>query len=147
VTAIDRGFWRAGLACLVFPALAALGCGSSGNLAPVSGVVTLDGKPLANALVSFQPIAGQGGTAGVGSYGTTDAAGKYSLRTTDTDAPGAVVGNHSVVIDLKVESDDRDPRSRPPVKALPAKYNKQTELQFKVEPGGTSAANFDLKSK
>lgn len=133
--------------CLCLQALLfVLGCGSSGKLAPVSGVVTLNGKPLANALVSFQPIASQGTSPGVGSYGTTDSAGKYSLRTADTDAPGAVVGNHLVLINLKVESDDRDPRTRPPAKTLLAKYNVQSELQFKVEPGGSTAANFDLKS-
>jgi len=138
----------AGWACLIIPALLALGCGQTGKLAPVSGVVTLDGKPLANALVSFQPVASQGTTtAGFGSYGTTDATGKYALRTSDADAPGAVVGSHRVEINLKVESDDRDPRTRPPAKTLPAKYNRNTELQFKVEPGGTSAANFDLKSQ
>jgi hypothetical protein len=144
---IDHRLRRSAVRCWCLPALLfVLGCGSSGKLAPVSGVVTLNGKPLANALVSFQPIAGQGTSPGVGSYGTTDAAGKYSLRTADTDAPGAVVGNHLVVINLKVESDDRDPRTRPPAKTLPAKYNIQSELQFKVELGGTTAANFDLKS-
>jgi hypothetical protein len=133
--------------CVVVAAALALGCGRSGKLAPVSGSVTLDGKPLAGALVSFQPVASQGTVAGIGSYGTTDAAGKYSLRTTDTDSTGAVLGNHRVEINLKVESDDRDPRSRPPAKTLPTKYNRNTELQFKVEPGGTTAANFDLKSQ
>ena len=125
------------------------GCGgSSGRTVPVSGVVTLNGKPLANAHVAFQPQASKGSeNAGVGSYGVTDADGRYSLRTMDTDQPGAVIGTHSVEIKLRVEADDRDPKSRPAAKTLPAKYNRNTELQFKVEPGGTSAANFDLKAQ
>ncbi len=125
-----------------------LGCGSRSSVVPVSGVVNLDGKPLANAYVAFQPVATAGEKPpGPGSYGTTDANGAYSLRLMDNDASGAVVGNHRVEINLKVESDDRDPKSRPPAKTLPPRYNKQSELQFKVESGGSTAANFDLKSQ
>src|SRR5206468_11403323 len=97
------------------------GCGGD---APVSGVVTLDGKPLANAHVVFQPEATSGKTnVGTGSYGVTDSNGAYTLRVADSDRAGAVVGKHRVEINLKVESDDRDPRTRPPAKVLPPKYN------------------------
>ena len=30
---------------------------------------------------------------------------------------------------------------------LPARYNRQSELTFDVKPGGTTEANFDLKSQ
>jgi opacity protein-like surface antigen len=128
-------------------ALAAAGCGSSASsIAPVSGVITLDGKPLANAHVAFQPEATSGArTAGAGSYGTTDASGKYELKTFDTDRAGAVVGSHRVEINLKVVADDGPQIRRP--KMLPPKYNLQSELKFKVEPGGTDKADFELKSK
>src|SRR5439155_21810734 len=66
------------------------GCGSGNKVVPVSGTVTLDGKPLANAHVAFQPEAPKGSqNAGVGSYGVTDASGKYTLKMVDTDQPGA----------------------------------------------------------
>jgi hypothetical protein len=124
------------------------GCGSAGKMVPVTGVVTLDGKPLANAHVVFQPEAAQGSSnPGIGSFGVTGPDGRYTLRAFDTEQPGAVVGKHRVDINLKVESDDRPSAGRPPPKMLPAKYNRQSELQFKVEPSGTSAANFDLKSQ
>jgi hypothetical protein len=126
---------------------ACLGCGSRSSVVPVSGIVTLDGKPLGNAYVAFQPVVNTGEKpAGPGSYGNTDSNGAYSLKLMDNDEPGAVIGNHRVEINLKVESDDRDPKSRPPAKTLPQRYNRQSELQFKVEPGGSKAANFDLKS-
>ena len=54
------------------------GCGGSDepSLVPVSGTVTLDGKPLAGALVEFIPLdPKQPQTAG---GGTTDPAGKYT---------------------------------------------------------------------
>ncbi len=125
-----------------------IGCGSAARTVPVSGVVTLDGKPLANAHVAFQPEAAKGSAnPGMGSFAMTGPDGSYTLHTADTDQPGAVVGTHRVEINLKVEADDRPNVGRPPPKNLPAKYNRQSELQFKVEPGGTTAANFDLKSQ
>jgi hypothetical protein len=113
---------------------------------PVSGIVTLDGKPLGEANLTFQP-ATEGKIAGAGSFAFTDASGAYSLHTVDSDQPGAVVGKHRVEIRLVVPSYDGDPAKRPPSKTLPAKYNSQTELQFDVPAGGTDKANFDLKSK
>jgi hypothetical protein len=126
----------------------AVGCGAGTKVAPVSGVVTLDGKPLANAHVAFQPRA-TGGTmnAGTGSYAVTDADGAYKLLMADTGKPGAVVGRHRVEINIRGETDDRDPRLRPPPKVLPAKYNRETELEFDVQPGGTGTATFNLSSK
>lgn len=137
---------RAAGALLAVSASLAMGCGPGAKIVPVSGVVKLDGKPLANALVVFQPIATAGKTAGVGSSGSTDANGAYSLTMSDSDQRGAVVGKHSVVINLKVESDDRANPNRPPPKLLPKRYNSQTELHFEVKPGGNTDANFDLKS-
>ena len=123
------------------------GCGSASKVVPVSGVVTLDGKPLANAHVAFQPQStGKTSAAGIGSYGFTDTSGTYTLKLFDSDAPGAVIGTHRVEINLKVEADDRDPRARPAAKALPAKYNRDTELTCEIPPGGTDKANFDLVS-
>jgi hypothetical protein len=136
-------------AALALIGLITVGCGGGSKVAPVSGAVTLDGKPLANAHIAFQPEATKGSqNAGVGSYAVTDASGKYTLQTFDNDKPGAVVGTHRVEISIKrAETDDRDPKTRPPVKDLPAKYNRNTELQFKVEPSGSTSANFDLKSQ
>jgi hypothetical protein len=130
----------------VFIATALVGCGSSGKVAPVSGVITLDGKPLANGHIAFQPES-QSGTKAVGSFAFTDANGAYKLRTADTEQPGAVIGKHRVEINLVAPSDDRPPASRPPAKTLPSKYNRDTELQFEVTSSGTDAANFDLKSR
>src|SRR5947207_1494492 len=42
---------------VVFLALSAFGCGKSGpKVVPVSGTVTLDGRPLAEGLISFKTI-------------------------------------------------------------------------------------------
>src|SRR5438552_3712890 len=114
--------WAFAAAAVVFA-----GCGGSDKAVPVSGAVKLNGKPLANAQVSFQPTASGGSAkAGVGSYGVTDVSGNYSLKMADTDQPGAVIGTHRVEIDFKVETDDRDPKTRPPPKRLPPKYNRNS---------------------
>jgi len=133
---------------IVAAAALVLGCGGGDKIVPVSGTVKLDGKPLANATINFQPTStANNPKAGVGSYGSTGPDGNYSLKTADTDKAGAVVGTHRVAIQIKQESDDRDPKLRPPPKLLPPKYNLNTELEFKVPPGGSSTANFDLSSK
>src|SRR5262249_10111644 len=115
-----------GLAALAF---VVVGCQPGAKVAPISGIVTLDGKPLANAHVVVQPIASGGmATPGTGSYAVTDTSGAYTLRLVDNDQQGAVIGNHRVEINLKVESDDRANPQRPPPKMLPAKYNRNTDL-------------------
>lgn len=69
-----------------------LGCGDSGpRLVPVTGVVTLDGKPVADAGVMFKP-AGSLPPASA----NTDVQGKFSLAT--LNKPGAVLGEHQVSI-------------------------------------------------
>ena len=77
-----------GLACLV---VALAGCGGGLERIPVSGTVTLDGKPVEGAAVVFAPAAG-----GPAASGTTDAQGKFQLTT--VNEPGAVPGEHVVTI-------------------------------------------------
>jgi hypothetical protein len=72
------------------------GCNRSGlDLAPVEGIVTYNGTPVADAGVMFAPLQGPSAMA------TTDAAGKFSLMT--ANHPGALVGDHRVSIS-KVET-------------------------------------------
>jgi hypothetical protein len=124
------------------------GCSSS-NIAPVSGRVTLDGKPLAGVHIGFQPIAKPGNmNPGGGSYAMTDSDGQYKLLLVEGEQPGAVVGKHRVEITARSEVPANiDPPKRPPPKVfVPAKYSRNSELTFEVPPGGTAEANFELKS-
>ena len=126
----------------------ALGCGGP-KIAPVSGRVTLDKQPLANASIVFQ-LATDAKDPGPGSIGTTDADGKYSLRIITGDTKGAIVGLHKVSITAYegdasvVPSSGSDMKFR---KALLAdEYNAKTKLTFDVTSAGSSEANFDLTS-
>jgi hypothetical protein len=135
---------------LGFALTLALGCGSQG-FAPVSGRVTLNGRPLANALVAFNRVPKEGSIeAGPSSLGTTNQNGEFTLRASP-DQPGALVGRHRVAItgmNPQIgESDARRPRaSASLVNTIPSRYNGNTELFFDVPSGGTNQANFDLKS-
>jgi hypothetical protein len=126
-------------------ALLSAGCGSS-DVAPVSGRVTLDGEPVANARVTFQPLgSAENPNPGQGSYGITDAEGRYSLTMVGSKRSGAVVGKHRVSIQSPRGPSDQFPQAPPrPSKMIPREYNTETKLEFDVRRGGTSEADFNL---
>jgi hypothetical protein len=125
-----------------FVTLILAGCGGRSDLAKVSGLVTLDGKPLPSATVVFQPDA-----SGPASYGLTDEQGRYSVMY-DVGQSGAVLGMHSVKISTYQE---KDPDADPPIAAapevLPDRYNKTSELRAEVISSKVNEINFKLESK
>ena len=75
-----------------------LGCGSDHSLAPVSGTVTVDGKPEGGIKLYFSPIAVENNNnAGPYSTGITDDNGGFVLEDRHGN-PGAVVGKHRAVV-------------------------------------------------
>jgi hypothetical protein len=108
----------------------AIGCGDSGpDLGSVEGTVTLDGQPLAKAIVDFQPTEGSERS----SYdGQTDESGHYVLHATASQK-GAEPGDYTVHITLpKLAADD--PNAKTAIK-IPAKYNTRSELTATVKDG------------
>jgi hypothetical protein len=89
------------LAALSLPLTGCGGTATNPNLVPVTGTITLDGKPLAGASVTFVGI---GATPGEGATGLTDEAGKYELAHFRAGA-GAMPGEYKVVIMKRVMSD------------------------------------------
>lgn len=67
-------------------------CSRGPQMAPVTGVVLLDGKPVEGASVLFTPDAG-----GRPADGVTDKEGKFSLQTYEP-GDGAPVGHYKVAI-------------------------------------------------
>lgn len=128
--------WHPALALsLVALLLVAAGCsgGSEVEIAPVTGQVTLDGKPLADAQVIFRPEKGRPSTA------ITDTDGNYALQYS-RDQAGALLGPHRVEIHTAVEG--RDP---PSSEKLPPRYNSETELTANVM-ADEKPINFELQS-
>jgi len=113
------------------------GCGGDAAVGKVHGTVTLDGKPLPKAVVTFMPAGG-----GRQSSGFTDADGRYQLWFL-RDRMGAQVGKHKISIHTSgtEETDETGEEER-----APAKYNTKTTLEREVA-GGDNEFNFDLSSR
>ena len=100
-------------------------------LGTVSGVVTLDGQPLADATVFFTPD-GRGRT----SIGTTGPDGRYRLAYL-RDIAGANPGRHTVRITTAGEAGGPE--------RLPNRYHARTVLEATVR-NGTNTCDFALTS-
>ncbi len=72
-------------------AVLAAGCSDGVRLLPVTGTVSIDGQPVADAAVMFTPVDG-----GPIASATTDDRGIFSLAT--ANRPGAVAGEHRVTV-------------------------------------------------
>jgi len=102
------------------------------QLGEVQGTVTLDGRPLVQATVIFEPKAG-----GHASKAITDASGRYQLVYL-RDTTGALVGSHIVKV---ITASEDNPKER-----IPARYNKQSTLIADVV-SGTNEYNVSLTSR
>lgn len=118
--------------CVALFAAALIGCSDKPagiQFGKVKGVVTLDGEPLPEALVVFQPAEGRP------SFGRTDSAGVYSLLYKGKDW-GAVIGSHEVKITTENRFENEETGEVRVVKEmLPAVYHRNTTLSAVVEPG------------
>lgn len=146
------------LTCILLIALA--GCGN-GSLRPVEGIVTLDGKPIDNVIVSFSPESG--GTSGAG---VTDAQGKFTLSsalgrglpegnylvaiseqsTVDDSEPKFEEGSNSAAYEQMAVSNAKDYKQAQKKSRIPEKYDSKSELRATVD-ATKSKFDFDLKSK
>ncbi len=129
------------------------GCGGKDyRTAPVSGRVTLDGRPLADVGITFVPLAKdrKDPRVGPGSLGRTDAEGRFSLKTVEGDR-GAVPAEHVVRMSMAEAPRGQaggDGLALPQAAArtpLPRAARDGT-LRFTVPPEGTDEADFELVS-
>lgn len=130
-----------------------LGCGrqqsdySQLKLVNATGTVTLDGQPLAGAVITFDAPDGQF------SFGQTDSGGNYSLQL-DSEQRGVTPGEKTIRISTTrkilglnaTEGGEDDPsQSKSAEEKVPDKYNKNSELKITVS-SDKSRYDFDLKS-
>jgi hypothetical protein len=110
------------------------GCSRSGpEIAPVSGRVTLAGKPLEKADVVFQPESGKPPASG-----RTDADGHYELAY-KRGVMGGPVGQNLVQIAVSREVVHNPPK-------IAAKFNSKSELHREVKPG-PNEFDFDVTTE
>ena len=134
---------KSATAGILLLAVSLSGCGKSDlpDIGKVSGTVTLDGKPLPDAVLTFQPEGARP------AYARTDEEGYYEVEYTK-GVMGATLGTHRVAIS-KLEGGGGDQGgygAGASKETLPAKYNLRTTLTFEVKPG-KNQADFDLDSE
>ena len=140
-----------GAATLAIASLVLFGCGGKDTPVKVSGVVTLEGKPLADASVIFWPD-GNGRQAN----GSTDSEGKFTL-TTQKAGDGALPGTYKVIVKYtgpplvdpstkdwtKMRDQAAAAKRKAPDKTVHANYQskEKTPLRADVPPSGEIALN------
>jgi hypothetical protein len=123
-------------------------------VAPASGIVLFNGKPLAGAHVLFQPEGKAGEVeAGPESVGRTDAEGRFTLSTISPQRNGAMIGKHRVSVTIPEEESRYGGGGESgitftgrPKYTLPERYRFGTELVVEVPAGGTDKIELVLKS-
>lgn len=132
---------------MVVAAIGTMGCGDAGYpVVPVKGKVTLDGQPLAGAVISFQPIdqLGTQENPGSGSFGRTNELGEFEMRLIDPDQPGAAIGRHVVTITTATSAGgDAGGLTG---ERVPQRY-RDGSFTYEVPTAGTDRAQLDLTTK
>ena len=146
-----------GCCCLLLFAIT-IGCDSKPKanygklgLVAVGGRITLDGQPLATAVVTFEDTGD-----GTFSFGQTDSSGNYKLRL-DSDMMGVKPGKKIVristsrkILGLNAseeagEGSEGDAKPKPAKELVPDKYDKKSELTVDVTASNRTF-NFELTS-
>lgn len=153
--------WRECFAIVIMATFAGCGGGVSGPaFVPVSGVVTLDSKPIDGATIVFTPK-----KEGAPSMGFSDPDGKFTLKT-GSGRKGAAVGDHDVTVMLSISTEteaqatsdglapampnelgSNAPKAQP-VKVgfvVPERYGKPGALSVTVPSGGLTDHKLELK--
>jgi hypothetical protein len=136
------------LAVLLLLALA--GCADS--TAPVdalprkalSGSVSLDGQPLAQGKIQFDPVGAGAGNTTLATGEIKD--GKFAIDRASGPVPGKYKVSISSVPPIKIGPGE-EPGARPKMdpEKVPAKYNTRTTLTEEITDG-SAPLNYDLKS-
>lgn len=116
------------------------GCNRHGGRRPIQGEVTLDGKPAAGAVVSFQAAADSPGNS---SGAVVDEQGRFSIPA----AKGLTPGVYAVTIQYWKDTGDtsEDPCSGQQVrKTTLVEYAEQGNLQITVTANGPDRVSFPL---
>lgn len=108
---------------------------------PVSGMITLQGKPIPGAMVAFQSVA-QPGMPTVYADSLTDAEGRYVLSTYHAN-DGAPVGEYLVTVQWRRPL--RDAAGNPGPNQLPERFASSATSGLKATVArGQNSLNFDL---
>jgi hypothetical protein len=140
---LRRSAWRA---AVLGWGLVAIGCGYKPDLPPtaeVSGTVTLDGSPLARAIIQFTPDAKKG-TKGPTGVAASDDQGHFEVTT--AGVKGALVGHHKISVHARKAP--KDSTDTMPPSLIPATYNNSATsgLSREVKTGEKNVVDLPLRS-
>ena len=140
----------------IFTVVVLSGCGSKLDTIKVTGTITFDGAPLADATVNFSP---ETEGAGLPAYGTTDAGGNYVLQTPQGAVNGGTTpGKYLVTVQKREKSpveetsgeydgtsSAQNPNLPRPKSLIPERYERaiSSRLTATVDKDNT-VFNFDL---
>jgi hypothetical protein len=122
------------------------GCGGDDGLfrQSISGLVTLDGVPLAGGSILFEPTTEASGTA----VGATIRQGMFVISRAEGPAPGTyrvrIYSSSNAQAPPRKGQGDRAPR--PMVERLPAHYNAKSDLRAEVFVDHANPFRFALQS-
>lgn len=125
---------------------------------PVTGLVTFNGEPVAEAAVVFTPDAAGETAQGQGAFATTDKSGRFQMMTYEP-GDGVVPGRYKALV-TKVEAGELPPPEEgeyvppsgievipPPKHLLPVRYSTPRTTPFSVEivDGDGQTVDFELE--
>lgn len=124
-------------------AFTAAGCGGNTGRQEVSGVVKIDGQPLAKGEISLRPL--EKGPAAAGRIEN----GRFELN----ERKGPLPGPYAVTIESYQETgkmialvDSPGTKVNEILQTIPSRYNDRTELRVEVQNGGDNFFEFELQT-
>ena len=137
------GLWtRSAILLAALAILACGGCNRGPKMYPVTGLVTLGGKPVAGASVMLYRVKG-----GRPPAATTDVSGAFRLVSPEGDYTAIITACESLTPQTGMEIPDENP---PKVRwIVPEKYSRfdQSGLKVKVARGGENHFKFEFPRK
>jgi len=126
--------------------LASYGCGDPDGRRAISGVVTLDDRPLDSGMILFEPAPGDPAGTSVGSK-IRD--GRFSIPRGQGPMPGSYMVRIYAASGKQSAPGPGQPggASRPLVDRIPEQYNRTTILREEIAPGTSRSFRFDLQSE
>ncbi len=126
--------------------VAAVGCSNQPPVAPVSGFVKMNGKPLAGGRIMFAPIAsGEDKNVGQSAFGQIQQDGSFVLMTYE-EGDGALVGlHHPTVMENRQEDDPNSPNPTLPGPRIGVVS--MTHLTLEVVAGEDNVFTIEMDSR
>lgn len=143
---VPRAFRMSVFAVPVLIAMAAVGCGGGGppsGRLPISGEVTLDGQPLDQGAIQFEPTDKSSKL----NAGGVIANGKYKIGSEQGLPPGKYkVSITSVAKDTRSAQDIMNNPGEQPAERIAAKFNTESAEVVEVVGGKSNEFNFKTES-